>query len=153
MTMAVNLFITTGFGLIKKQGNNLEIIDYGSIKTAAKTEMAIRLDEIFQSLSKLIKKHQPQIMSVEQLFFCKNVKSALAVGQARGVVLLAGGKNKLPVKEFTPLQIKMALTSYGRADKGQVQEMVKIVLKLKDIPKPDHAADALAAAICCAHSI
>lgn len=143
----------TGFGIIEKQGSQLKLIDYGCIKTAAKTPMEKRLLEIFQSLNTVIKKYKPEIISVEQLFFCKNVKTALAVGQARGVIILVAGKNKLTTHEFTPLQIKLALTSYGKASKKQVQDMVKIILNLKSIPKPDHAADALAAAICCAHSI
>ena len=90
-------------------------------------------------------------MAVEQLFFCKNVKTALAVGQARGVVILAAGQRGIPIQEFTPLQIKLALSGYGKAEKRQVQAMVKAVLKLSVLPTPDDAADALAAAICCAH--
>lgn len=143
----------TGFGIIKKQGNKLEIIDYGCIKTKAKTPTETRLMEIFQSLEKIIKKYNPEIIAIEQLFFCKNVKTALAVGQARGVIILTAGTNNLTVAEFTPLQIKQALTGYGKASKKQIQDMVKIILKLNSIPKPDHAADALAAAVCCAHSI
>ena len=142
----------TGFGVIEKQGNILKAIDYGCIKTKAKTATEIRLTEIDQTLDQLIKKHRPDIIAVEQLFFCKNVKTALAVGQARGVIMLGAGKNKLKVYEFTPLQIKLALTGYGQASKEQVQDMVKIILNLKIAPKPDDAADALAAAICCAHS-
>ena len=143
----------TGFGIIKKNGSKLEMIDYGCIKTKAQTPTEIRLTEIFQALENVIKKYQPKVISVEQLFFAKNVKTALSVGQARGVIILTAGKNKLVVTEFTPLQIKMALTSYGRASKQQVQDMVKVVLGLDKIPKPNHAADALAAAICCANSI
>lgn len=143
----------TGFGIIKKQGGKLEMVDYGCIKTKVKTLGEIRLVEIFQSLNKLIKKYNPEIIAVEQLFFCKNVKTAMAVGQARGVVMLAAGKNKLIVYEFTPMQIKLALSGYGKASKKQIQDMVKIILSLKTIPKPDHAADALATAVCCAHSI
>lgn len=143
----------TGFGVIQKQGSKLKLVDYGCIKTSSKLAMENRLEEIYQSLAKLIKKYRPQIIAVEKLFFCKNVKTALAVGQARGVVILAAGQNNLPLYEFTPLQVKLALTSYGKADKNQVQQMVKIVLGLKQIPKPDDAADALAVAVCCANSI
>ena len=143
----------TGFGIITKKGNDLELIDYGCITTKASMTTETRLMEIFEGLEKIIKKYKPDNMAVEELFFCKNVKSALAVGQARGVVVLFAGKNKLKLQEFTPLQIKMALTSYGRASKGQVQQMVKIILNLKKAPKPDHAADALAAAICGANSL
>ncbi|MFA6215735.1 MAG: crossover junction endodeoxyribonuclease RuvC [Patescibacteria group bacterium] len=143
----------TGFGIIEKLGSKLKMIDYGSIKTKAGEKSEQRLKEISESLNRLIKKYRPETMAVEKLFFCKNVKTAIAVGQARGVVILAAGQNQLKVVEFTPLQIKLALTSYGKASKKQVQQMVKIVLSLKQIPKPDDAADALAAAICCAHSI
>lgn len=141
----------TGFGFIKKQGSKLEMIDYGSIKTKSTTPLENRLVEIHQSLNKLIKKYKPEIISVEKLFFCKNVKTAMVVGEARGVIILTAGENKLKIYEYTPLQIKMALTSYGKASKIQVQEMVKAVLCLKNPPKPDHASDALAAAICCAN--
>lgn len=143
----------TGWGLVKKQGGKLTMIDYGSIKTLASTPTEKRLMEIYQSLDKIIKKYQPDITSIEQLFFCKNVKTAMAVGQARGVIILVAGKNKLQIEEFTPLQIKLALTNYGQASKKQVQQMVKIVLALKTAPSPDHAADALAAAICCINSL
>ncbi|MEA3398712.1 MAG: crossover junction endodeoxyribonuclease RuvC [Patescibacteria group bacterium] len=143
----------TGFGLIEKQGNKLNLVDYGCVKTKAKTPNEERLLKIYNELEKITKKYKPEIIAVEELFFCKNVKSALAVGQARGVVILLAGKNKLKLTEFTPLQIKQALTTYGKASKDQVQQMVKIILNLKNIPKPDHASDALAAAICCANSI
>jgi len=143
----------TGFGVIEKKGNILKMIDYGCIKTSAQTAPEKRLLEIHNDLNKLIKKYRPEIMGVEKLFFCKNVKTALSVGQARGIIILAGGKNKLTIKEFTPLQVKQGLTTYGKASKNQVQQMVKVVLNLKNIPKSDDAADALAVAICCANSI
>lgn len=142
-----------GFGVIKKQGNELTTLDYGNIKTKAGVSDQNRLAEIEGVLTKIIKKYHPDIMGVEKLFFCKNVKTAIAVGQARGVIMLCGGQNNLKVMEFTPLQVKQALTGYGQADKNQIQQMVKIILNLKQIPKPDDAADALAIAICCAHSI
>lgn len=143
----------TGFGIIEKTGNKLKAIDYGCIKTQASLPMEKRLLEIQITLQNIVKKYQPDLMAVEKLFFCKNVKTALAVGQARGVVVLVCGQYRLPLKEYTPLQIKQALTSYGKASKNQVQQMVKVILKLKQIPKPDDAADALAVAVCCANSI
>ncbi len=143
----------TGFGVIKKTKSRLELIDYGCIRTKAKEPTEDRLLEIANFLDKIIKKYQPDVIAVEKLFFCKNVKTALAVGQARGVIILAAGKHQLQLHEFTPLQVKMALTTYGKASKNQVQQMVKIILGLKQIPKPDDAADALAAAVCCAHSL
>jgi crossover junction endodeoxyribonuclease RuvC len=142
----------TGFGVIEKNGNELNVLSFGVIKTKAQQPTEQRLIEIEEGLEKIIKKYQPQIIGVEKLFFCKNVKTALAVGQARGVVVLVAGKNCLKLHEFTPLQVKQALTSYGKADKNQIQQMVKVILKLKNIPKPDDAADALAIAICCANS-
>ncbi|MFH1412424.1 MAG: crossover junction endodeoxyribonuclease RuvC [bacterium] len=142
----------TGYGVIEKQGNELINIDYGSIKTPAKTDMGKRLDSINKELKKIIKKHKPDLIAIEQLFFCKNVKTALIVGQARGVILLTCEQQKVPTTEFTPLQVKQAVAAYGGAGKMQVQKMVKILLKLEDIPKPDDAADALAIAICAANS-
>ncbi|HDH31760.1 MAG TPA: crossover junction endodeoxyribonuclease RuvC [Candidatus Wolfebacteria bacterium] len=142
----------TGYGVIQVNGQKLACVDYGSIKTKAKTELPERLEIINLELKKQIKKHKPNLMAVEQLFFCKNVKTALVVGHARGVVLLTAKQNKVPVVEFTPLQIKQAVSSYGQASKAQVQKMVKLILNLKEIPKPDDAADALAAAICASNS-
>ncbi len=139
----------TGFGVIEKgKGGKLTCITYGSIKTKAKMKLPDRLEILDKELNKIIKKYKPDLISIEQLFFCKNVKTALIVGQARGVVLLNCRKNKTEIIEFTPLQIKQAVSTYGKASKMQVQKMVKLLLRLKDIPKPDDAADALAAAIC-----
>lgn len=142
---------TTGYGVIKK-GNNLEMIGYGCIKTTTRHSTAERLNKIDQELSKLIKKYKPNKISVEDIFFFKNIKTAVKVSQAKGIILARAAKMKIPIFEYTPLQIKQAVASYGRADKNQVQQMVKLLLKLKTAPKPDDAADALAAAICCAHS-
>ena len=143
----------TGYGIIKKEGNGkLTCLAYGSIKTKAGTDLAERLDLLNRELNKIIKKHRPEIMAVEELFFCKNVKTALVVGHARGVTLLSARQNKIDVTEFTPLQVKQAVSTYGRAEKAQVQKMVKLLLNLKEIPKPDDAADALAVAICAANS-
>jgi crossover junction endodeoxyribonuclease RuvC len=142
---------TTGFGIIKKN-KELTLIDYGCIKTTTNFTTAERLKKLHDQLNSLIKKHKPDMVAVEDIFFFKNVKTAIKVSQARGVILLTAAKSKIPVYEYTPLQIKQATTSYGRAEKIQVQEMVKVLLNLKEIPKPDDAADALATAICCAHS-
>jgi len=141
----------TGYGVIKKD-NNLEMIDYGCIETTTDYSTAERLNILDKELSKIIKKYQPERIAIEDIFFFKNIKTAIKVSQARGVVLARAAKTKMQIIEYTPLQIKQAVTSYGRADKNQVQQMVKLLLNLKQIPKPDDAADALAAAICCANS-
>ena len=139
----------TGYGLVRKEDNGKIIcLGYGSIKTAAHTDLADRLLILQTELQKIIKKFQPETAAIEQLFFNKNVKTALVVGQARGVALLTLKQNKLAINEFTPLQVKQAVAAYGRADKSQIQKMVKLILGLKEIPRPDDAADALAIAIC-----
>lgn len=142
-----------GYGVIRKdEKGKLVCQEYGVIKTSAKTELTLRLEDINKKLDKIIKKYKPQLMAVEQLFFCKNVKTALVVGQARGVILLTARQNKIPTAEFTPLQVKQAVSTYGQASKIQVQKMVKLILNLKELPKPDDAADALAIAICAANT-
>ena len=143
---------TTGYGVIEKD-NNLKMIDYGCIITTTDYSTAERLNIIDKELSKIIKKYKPDKIAVEDIFFFKNVKTVIKVSQARGVILARAAKTKIEVIEYTPLQIKQAVTSYGRADKNQVQQMVKLLLNLKQTPKPDDAADALATAICCANSI
>jgi len=143
-----------GFGLLKKEGKNkLKAIDYGCIKTSAEFSTAERLQKLHKELDLLIKSHNPDIVAVEDIFFFKNLKTVIKVSQARGVILLTAAQSKLKIEEYTPLQIKQAVACYGRADKKQVQQMVKTILNLKEIPKPDDAADALAVAICCAHTI
>jgi len=142
----------TGFGIIKKNAK-LKPVEYGCIKTATSLTTAERLKELHNQLNLLIKKHKPDMVAVEDIFFFKNLKTAVKVSQARGVILLTAAKSKIPIFECTPLQVKQATTSYGRAEKIQVQKMVKTLLNLKEIPKPDDAADALAVAICCAHTI
>ncbi|MFH1671183.1 MAG: crossover junction endodeoxyribonuclease RuvC [Candidatus Portnoybacteria bacterium] len=142
----------TGYGVIESEKNNLKLIDYGCIRTDKASSTADRLKEIDKQLGQLIKKYQPKKIAVEDIFFFKNLKTAIKVSQARGVILCKAAQSKIPVFEYTPLQVKQSVTSYGRADKTQVQKMVKIILKLEQIPKPDDAADALATAICCAHS-
>lgn len=139
----------TGFGVIEKIGSNgLKCLDYGTIKTSAKMELAERLQILNKEIKKIINTYKPDLIAVEQIFFCKNVKTALIVGHARGVILLTAKMHKVETCEFTPLQIKQAVSAYGQASKLQVQKMVKMLLGLKELPKPDDAADALAAAIC-----
>jgi crossover junction endodeoxyribonuclease RuvC len=136
-----------GFGVIEVERNKATLVDAGVIRTPAKEDDAIRLQTIFDELTSVIKETKPAQMSVEKLFFAQNVTTAMTVAQARGVVLLCGRQAGLEIFEYTPLQIKQALTGYGRAEKKQMQEMVKVVLQLKEVPKPDDCADALAAAI------
>ncbi len=144
---------TTGFGVIEKTGSKLKFIDAGVISTPADMEMPNRLSEIYAGLQELIDHHQPNCMAVELLYFATNVTTAITVGQARGVVLLAASEAGLSVGEYTPLQVKQAVTGYGKADKKQIQEMVKMLLGLDGIPKPDDAADGLAIAITHAHQL
>ncbi len=136
---------TTGYGVIKS--SPLRCLDYGCIETAKTKTAGTRLLILERGLQKIIARFKPHIVAVERLYFFKNLKTALPVSEARGVILLAVAKKKLPVFEITPLQAKMAITGYGRAEKKQVQKMIKEILKLKEIPKPDDAADALAIAI------
>jgi crossover junction endodeoxyribonuclease RuvC len=136
-----------GFGLINAQTGGLNLIDAGVIRTRAGQSDEVRLLTIYDELNQLIHYHKPDCVSVERLFFARNVTTAMTVSQSRGVILLAAIQAKLKVAEYTPLQIKMAITGYGRADKKQMQEMVRVILKLETVPKPDDAADALAAAI------
>lgn len=144
---------TTGYGLIEDKKGELKVVDYGCVCTKKSLAMPERLDLIAKGLKKIIKKYKPQAMAVENLFFFKNAKTAITVGQARGVILFIGKNEKLEVLEYTPLQVKQAVVGYGRADKNQIQQMVKAILNLKTAPKPDDAADALAVAICCANSM
>jgi crossover junction endodeoxyribonuclease RuvC len=143
---------TTGYGLVQDQDGSLAVVDYGVILTASDLEMPERLLEIFRQLNKIILLHRPESSAVEKLFFQRNVRTALSVGQARGVILLALAEAGLPVYEYTPLEVKQAVVGYGGADKNQVQQMVRALLGLKEVPQPDDAADALAVAICHLHS-
>lgn len=138
---------TTGFGIIKKSADKLSTLDYGVITTSEKLPMEARLEIIFDDLNEIIKKNKPDEIAVEKLFFATNSKTAISVGQSRGVVLLSASQNKLNLAEYTPLQIKQAVTGYGQATKKQIQQMVKNILLLKNLPTPDDAADALAVAI------
>jgi crossover junction endodeoxyribonuclease RuvC len=141
-----------GFGFIDKIGHKLIPVQYGAIKTEAHTPQEVRLQQIYDSACALMDKYKPDSVGVEKLFFNRNVSTAFSVGEARGVILLAAAQRGLPVAEYTPLQVKQAVVGYGKAEKRQVQEMVKMFLKLSAIPKPDDVADALAVAICHAHS-
>lgn len=136
-----------GFGVIDVVGGRLKLVTAGVIKTPAHTPLDERLEEIFNGLNQIITETQPTIMSIEKLFFAQNITTAISVSHARGVAMLCGRLAHLPIAEYTPLQIKQTLTGYGRADKKQVQEMVRLHLNLQVVPKPDDAADALAAAI------
>jgi crossover junction endodeoxyribonuclease RuvC len=141
-----------GYGLVMEAGVELRLLTFGVIVTRPEQPMPERLRHIHGELAELIVRYRPADVAVEQLFFNKNVRTALQVGQARGVVLLAAAQNDLPVAEYTPLQVKQAIVGYGRAEKRQVQEMVRLMLRMPDIPRPDDAADALAVAICHLHS-
>lgn len=136
-----------GFGVVDVARGKTTMVTAGVITTPAHTPIDERLEEIFDGLTEIIAETKPEVMSIEKLFFSQNVTTAISVAQARGVAMLTGRKAKLPIAEYTPQQIKQTLTGYGKADKKQVQEMVRLQLGLKDVPKPDDCADALAAAI------
>jgi crossover junction endodeoxyribonuclease RuvC len=136
-----------GFGVIEVAHRKAHLVDGGVIRTPVKEDDAVRLLTIYEELTDIIAASKPTEMAVEKLFFAQNVTTAMTVAQARGVVLLCGMQAGLHIAEYTPLQIKQALTGYGRADKKQIQEMVRVILALKAVPKPDDCADALAAAL------
>lgn len=136
-----------GFGVIDVVKGKFRLVDAGVITTPAHTPIDERLEDIFDNLTEIIAATKPDVMSIEQLFFSRNVTTAISVAQARGVAMLTGRKAKLPIAEYTPMQIKQTITGYGKADKKQVQEMVRIQLGLAEVPKPDDCADALGAAI------
>jgi crossover junction endodeoxyribonuclease RuvC len=142
----------TGYGLVKGEGDDLTLVAYGAITTSSDWPLPERLRRIYQELTALIEDQQPTAAAVEELFFSKNVRTALSVGQARGVALLAAANARLSIHEYTPLQVKQAIVGYGRATKDQVQQMVKMLLALDSVPQPDDAADAIAVAICHIHS-
>lgn len=142
-----------GYGLILKEKSKLALLDYGCVTTEKTLPQAERLSVIKNEIEKIIKKYKPQVMAVEELFFFKNLKTAIKVAEARGVLLVTGEEANLHICEYTPLEVKIATVGYGRAEKTQVQKMVKAILDLKEIPKPDDAADALAIAICAANSL
>src|ERR1700712_1223352 len=142
-----------GFGVIDVVNGKATMVDAGVIRTPVHEDDGVRLETIFNELSEIIKETKPTEMSVEKLFFSQNVTTAMTVAQARGVVLLCGMQAGLKISEYTPMQIKLAVTGYGKADKKQMQEMVKVLLGLREIPKPDDAADAIAAAITHAQTV
>ena len=142
----------TGYGVIEHLGNRFRLLEYGVIRTSKTEDIASRLHTVFTGINKVMTIFQPDHMAVEELFFNKNTKTALSVGQSRGVIILAAHLRGLPIFEYTPLQIKQAVVGYGRAEKKQVQYMVKAILNMSEFPHPDDAADALAAGICHGHS-
>jgi len=139
---------TTGWGVIKEVEKNPQLVAFGCIETSKMKNSLERLKEMATDLEEILEKYQPDEVAIEDLFFFKNLKTAIKVAQARGVLLLLSARKRCLVFEYTPLQVKQALTGYGRADKIQVQLMVKKILKIKNIPRPDDAADALAVALC-----
>jgi crossover junction endodeoxyribonuclease RuvC len=143
---------TTGYGVIEETAGRLVLISYGTICTPPEMAMPQRLLDLHSQLTDLLALHMPDTAAVESLFFQKNVRTAISVGQARGAVLLALAERGMPVGEYTPLEVKQAVTGYGGAEKRQVQTMVRTLLGLAELPRPDDAADALAVAICHAHS-
>ena len=145
-------FAITGYSIIDYQGNKIKLIDSGAVTTKAGESFPLRLTKIYDDLSMIIDEYKPDAISVEELFFNNNVKTAINVAQARGVVLVVGCQKQIPTYEYTPLQIKQAVAGYGRADKIQVQKMVKAILNVEKLPKLDDTTDSMAAAICHAHS-
>ena len=145
-------FAIVGIGIVDYVGNRFQVVKYTKITTEAHTDFPERLKIIFNELNCIIDEYSPDMIAVEELFFNNNAKTAINVGQGRGVALLCGALKNIPVCEYTPLQIKQAVVGYGRATKDQVQQMVKVLLNLDKIPKPDDVADALAVAVCHAHS-
>lgn len=141
-----------GTGIVDYEANKFKAVYYDAVTTKAHTPIEERIKKVYDDLSALMDAYKPDAVSMEELFFNNNAKTAFAVGQARGVALLAASKKNIPIFSYTPLQVKQAVTGYGRADKNQVQQMVKSFLNLRDVPKPDDVADALAMAICHAHS-
>ena len=146
-------YARAGWGIIHQEKNILHPLAFGCIETKVKTAHAERLKNLQDELKKIIKCYQPDALAVEELFFFKNLKTAVQVAEARGVILATAMGCRLPIYEFTPLEIKQAITSYGRADNNQIQQMVKLILGMKTIVQSDDAADGLAVAITCAHTL
>jgi crossover junction endodeoxyribonuclease RuvC len=144
---------STGYGLIRQQSNDhLDLVEYGLISTAAGRSLPSRLLDLYSALNDLLERYQPTEAAVEKLYFQRNVSTALSVGHARGVVLLALAMANIPLEEYNPREIKLAVSGYGNADKHQMQVMVKVLMDMENVPQPDDAADALAIAICHCHS-
>ena len=141
-----------GWGIIDYTANRFSVIDYGAVTTEAKTPFNERLEAVYDGVEDIIKRYKPSALAIEKLFYNTNAKTVIDVAQARGVINLAAVKNGVPIFEYTPLQVKQSVVGYGRAEKKQVQEMTRVILKLEKIPKPDDTADALAMAICHAHA-
>lgn len=144
---------STGFGIIRQEGEALSLVEFGCISTKNTMAFPERLKEISERISSIVDAHAPSSVAIESLYFCKNISSALKVGQAKGAVIATCSRRKIAVYEYTPLQVKQALTGYGKASKEQIQHMVRVILGLSLPPQPSHSADALALAICCAHSL
>ncbi len=144
---------TLGYGVIEAEGSNCRLIQYGTINTAPGQSMPVRLRSIFEGMGQLMEIYQPQDVAFEELFFCKNITTGMAVSAARGVALVAVAQRTENIYEYTPMQIKQAVTGYGGADKHQVQHMVKLLLHMREIARPDDAADAIAVALTHANSI
>ena len=142
----------TGYGLVREEEEGLALVGCGVITTPANQPLPQRLQAIYHGLTAIIGEHRPDQVAVEELFFSRNVRTALSVGQARGVVLLAAAEAGLPLYEYKPLEVKQTVAGYGGADKRQVQEMVRLLLDLEQVPEPDDAADAVAVAVCHIHS-
>lgn len=145
-------YAIVGIGVLEYKGNKFRPIEYNAITTHASSITSLRLKKIKEDIQEYLHKYKPDAVAIEELFFNNNAKTAIAVAQARGVLVAEVAAANIPIYEYTPLQIKQAVTGYGRADKNQMQQMVKMLLNLNAIPKPDDAADALAVAICHAHS-
>jgi crossover junction endodeoxyribonuclease RuvC len=141
-----------GWAVLEAKGQDFKTIEFGCIETSQNLTIDKRLENVYEDISRIIKKNNPEVLAIEELFFGNNAKTAFAVGQARGVILLAASQNRINTQVYNPLQVKIALTGYGRAEKAQIGQMVKVILKLKEIPKPDDTADALAVALTYAFS-
>lgn len=144
-------YATVGFGILDYQGMRFSAVEYGAILTEAHTDFCGRLGIIYEDMNYLLERYKPQCLAVEKLFFNTNKTTGIMVAEARGVILLAAGQHGIPVHEYTPLQVKSAVVGYGKAEKAQVMDMTRRILRLEEIPKPDDAADALALAICHGH--
>lgn len=145
-------YAIVGYGVVNYNANRFSVLEYGAVTTEAGNKFTSRLSKIYNDINELILRLKPDALSIEKLYFNTNTTTAIDVAQARGVILLAATNNNIPVFEYTPLQVKSAVTGYGRAEKKQVMEMVKNLLRLEKVPKPDDTADALAIAVCHAHS-
>ena len=145
-------YAIVGYGVIEHRSNHFKVLDFGAVTTPAGMPFPERLAHIFNGINGIIKTFSPDAMAIEKLFFNTNTTTAIDVAQARGTIILAASLNGLEIAEYTPLQVKQSVVGYGRAEKKQVQEMTRLLLNLSEVPKPDDTADALAMAICHAHS-